>query len=211
MEQIAMSCLDLDCKDPNKFSTTMPKRLVSAMSRVWEDISTSECVVQDIKQVVYTNIPSIIEHKGVIIPGLENRKGYCFILTEKKSTNWGGARLKGTKKARVNQVHPTAAKQATTIISKAVKVKEEQQQVKKQCTESGLTDCSTEEVNIDRSMEGIVVIGCLENDNSLDSDFTNNMEYLSDLTNEIVGGLEVQISLFVFVYECVHIILLKDI
>ena len=88
-------------------------------------------------------------------------------------------------------MHPDAAKQATTIISKAVKVKEEQRQVKKQRTESGLTDCITEEVNIDRSMEGIVVVGRLENDDSLDGDFTNDMEYMSDLTNETFGGLEV--------------------
>ena len=88
-------------------------------------------------------------------------------------------------------MHPDAAKQATTIISKAVKVKEEQRQVKKQRTESGLTDCVTEEVNVDRSMKGVVVVGRLENDDSLDGDFTNDMEHMSDLTNETFGGLEV--------------------
>ena len=57
----------------------------------------------------------------------------------------------------------------------------------------------------------IAVVGRLENDDSLDGDFTNDIEYLSDLTNETSGRLDVQISLFVFAYECVHIILLKDI
>ena len=77
------------------------------------------------------------------------------------------------------------------IISDAVKVKEEQRQVRKQRTESGLTDCITEEIDVDCSMEGIIVVGHLENDDSLDGDFTNDMEYISDLTNETFGSVDV--------------------
>ena len=49
--------MNLPEDDPKKFSSSTPKRLSSSMRRVWEGCPSSERIVQDVRKVIYDNIP----------------------------------------------------------------------------------------------------------------------------------------------------------
>ena len=51
VEQHVLLTIDLDDKDPKKISLTAPKRIVSAMERVWNGAPTSARIAQDVNRV----------------------------------------------------------------------------------------------------------------------------------------------------------------
>ena len=181
----------LSDSDPRKFSQTTPKRLSSAMIRVWQGIPSSERIVQDIKRVIYKNIPTIIEHKGIIVQGLGNRSGNRYVVAESASDNRGGRRIKGQAHVTNHWIHDDAKEAAVCIIDKALKVKVEQQQ--QQQSENIRTHVDREDmeevvdVHVESEMNGIDVPHSLNFENEGVSD---NMEYLSDLTAESFAGVE---------------------
>ena len=84
-DQYAILTIDLDCDNHKKFWTTPPKRLVSAITRSREGMPTNEHAIQDVHRVAYEYALVIMKNKGVITPILGNRKGYCFVVNDKKA------------------------------------------------------------------------------------------------------------------------------
>ena len=64
------------------------------MERVWDGVPTSARTVQGTNRVLKVSIPTIIEHRGVIMLGLGNRKGKGDINLKACSPNWGSKRKK---------------------------------------------------------------------------------------------------------------------
>ena len=118
--------MNLPEDDPKKFSSSTPKRLSSSMRRVWEGCPSSERIAQDVRKVIYDNIPVVQKHGGVIVPGVGNRVGKRNVTTIKKSPNWGGCRVKKTlADLKLLRIHPNAIDVRKEIITKAVAIKEE--------------------------------------------------------------------------------------
>ena len=87
---------------------------------------TSTRITQDVNRVLKANTPTIIEHRGFIVPVLSNRKGKKDINLKVRIPNWGDERKKKVGMALDPWIHPDAAQSKAVFISKAIKVKEEQ-------------------------------------------------------------------------------------
>ena len=145
LERHVLLTRNLDDEDPKNFSLTTPKRIASAMERVWDSIPTSAQVAQDVNRVMKVNTSKIIEHGGVIAPGLGNRKGERDINLKVCSPNLGSKRKKKVGMVLDPWIHPDAAQSKAVFISKAIKVKEEQKAKK---IVVGFNDNSLEELSV---------------------------------------------------------------
>lgn len=72
----------LDDDDLKKFSTTTPKRGVSAYCRIWDPSLGPDggCprggrINEDITQIVKETIMKIVQVRGIVIPGVDIRRG----------------------------------------------------------------------------------------------------------------------------------------
>ena len=114
----------LEKGDEEKFSTASPKEGLAAYKRLWEyeinDTSkqdtgapTGKNIVGDICRVI-TSAKTILEKKGVIVPGLGNRPGKRHVKAGTSSNHGGGRhRKRGAKEFRKvlkGWVHPNATK-----------------------------------------------------------------------------------------------------
>lgn len=61
-----MYIMKLNNDDPLKFSKSTPKWLSSSRYHIWEGIPSSTRIVQDMKRVIYENIPTTRDNQGII-------------------------------------------------------------------------------------------------------------------------------------------------
>ena len=130
--------------------------------------------------MIKVNIPTIVEHRGVIVPGLGNRKGKRNANICDLSDNWGGSRKKKVGMALDPWAHPDTIQSKEALISHAVKVKEEQK-MKNDSNDSLLVNHDGTAVSNDDSENSEVETFVVDLDE-------NDLEEFSALTNSMDDG-----------------------
>ena len=117
---------DLPKDNPNKFSRASPSCLDETYRTLMDPesgvIPSPDRIVQDFEKVFMKSLPEMVQRKGLVDSGNQNR-GVRYQVKEKYSDNWGGRRIRQLAYDDYGSkiVHPRALEGMKVKVEKSVR------------------------------------------------------------------------------------------